>query len=88
MSTFAVYLHQPDAGAWEAIRQNWPNRHFILDERVAFVAPEGIVLTSDVAKTVGVATDADSRLGIVLEISAYFGFDRNDLWEWLSKVRA
>ena len=63
MSTFAVYLDQPDPGAWEALRQNWPERHFILDERVAFVAPEGIVLTSDVARTVGVATDAGGGNG-------------------------
>ena len=88
MSTFAVYLHQPDQGAWDAIRTNWPNRHFILDDRVALVAPAGVTLTADVAKAVGMDAETGSRLGLVVEVSTYFGFNRSDLWEWLSKVGA
>ena len=65
----------------------WPDRYFILDDRLAFIAPEGITLTSDTAETVGVKSEED-LLGVVVEFSSYSGFNRSDLWEWLSKVRA
>ena len=86
MGTYAIFLNQPSQHAWDAIRMKWPDRHFILDDRLAFIAPEGIILTSDIAETVGVKSEED-LLGVVVEFSSYSGFNRSDLWEWLSKVQ-
>lgn len=86
MGTYAIFLNQPSQHAWDTIKMKWPDRHFILDDRLAFIAPEGITLTSDIAETVGVKSEED-LLGVVVEFSSYSGFNRSDLWEWLSKVR-
>ncbi len=87
MSTYAIFLNQPSERAWDTIKKKWPDRHFVLDDRLAFIAPEGITLTSEIAETVGVKSEEGS-LGVVVEFSSYSGFNRSDLWEWLSKVRA
>ena len=85
MSTFAIYLNAPNEAAWSAVRQAWPGRHFILDDRLAFVAPTDDTLTSDIAAHVGM--DAGGPHGVVAEITSYFGYNRPDLWEWMQKVR-
>lgn len=87
MSTYAVFLNAPNQSAWDAIRAEWPGRHFILDDRLAFVAPEGISTTADIANAVGINPET-GRQGIVLEHSVHTGFNRNDLWEWLGKATA
>lgn len=90
MGTYAIFLNQPSQHAWDAIRMKWPDRHFILDDRLAFIAPEGIILTSDIAGIVGVKSEEgvpQGLLGVVVEFSSYSGFNRSDLWEWLSKVQ-
>ena len=86
MSTFAVYLNEPNEAAWERIRTEWPTRHFILDAQLALVAPESMILTSDIAKRIGMDEETGGTRGLVMEISSYFGFNRTDLWEWLRKV--
>lgn len=85
MTTLAVYLNEPNEAAWKTIQSEWPDRHFILDERLAFIAPEGLALTSDVAKKIGLGEN-DSTLGVVMEIESHAGFNRSPLWEWLSKA--
>ncbi len=87
MTVYAVFLNEPSSDAWQALRKEWPNgRHFILTDHMAFVAPEGLTLTSDIAETVGIS-ETTKRLGIVFEWVTHNGFNRSDLWEWLLKVR-
>ena len=85
MSTYAIFLNVPNQDAWEGLKAEWPGRYFIMDDRLAFVAPEGITTTTDIANVVGINQET-ARLGIVLEYSSHTGFNRNDLWEWLGKV--
>ena len=86
MTVYAVFLNQPDDAAWAALAEHWPNgRHFILTGNMAFVAPEGITTTAQIAKAVGIG---EGRLGVVFDWSAHNGFNRSDLWEWLRKVEA
>jgi len=87
MTVYAVFLNEPDETAWAALQEKWPNgRSFILTDNMAFVAPEGIVLTTEISKAVGIGEDND-RLGLVFEWTAHNGFNRGDLWEWLRKVQ-
>lgn len=72
MSVYAVSLNQPDEAAWKALRDAWPGRHFILTDRMAFVAPEGITTTAQIAEAVGIGGESD-LLGLVLEVSAPLG---------------
>ena len=87
MSIYGIVLDEPSEDAWAALADKWPGRHFILDERLAFVAPEGISLTSDPAKVVGMHPDG-KVWGVVLEVATYTGFNRRELWEWFSKVES
>ena len=88
MTVYAVYLNEPDETAWTALREHWPNgRHFILTDNLAFVAPEGIITTSQIAEATGIGEEQE-LLGLVFEWSAHHGFNHSDLWEWLRKVKA
>ena len=87
MSVYAVFLNRADEGAWQALREGWPGRHFILTDHMAFVAPEGISTTAQVSETVGIDSDS-GLLGVVLEVSAYSGFNQTGLWEWLGKAQS
>lgn len=86
MSTFAIVLHAPIEDGWHALTSTWPGRSFIMDDTHAFVAPEGLTLTSDIATALGLNPNT-GRTGIVLEFNSYAGLSRPDFWEWLNKVR-
>ena len=87
MTIYAVFLNKADAPAWQALEEAWPRRHFILNEHMAFVAPEGITTTAEIAEAVGIGEER-GVLGIVFDWSAHYGFNHSDLWEWLGKVQA
>ena len=87
MTIYAIFLNKPDDQAWQALAETWPDRHFVLTENLAFVAPEGITLTGQIAETVGIGGEREV-LGIVFDWNAHNGFNRGDLWEWLRKVQA
>ena len=87
MDTYAIILNDPSTFAWQAIRDAWPERHFLLTERVALVAPEGITLVDDIAERVGIGKEQEI-LGIVIELGNYTGFNRSALWEWMRKVQS
>ena len=53
MSVYLIVLENNDADAWDRLRAKWPSHNLILNERVAFVAPEGITLTTEVCETIG-----------------------------------
>ena len=86
MTVHAVFLNEADEAAWQTLRDKWPSRHFILTDHMAFVAPEGLTLTAEVAEAVGVG-EAAGRLGVVFEWTAHNGYNRSDLWEWLRKMQ-
>ena len=86
MSVFAIVLNEPSQTAWAAVKENWPGTHFILTDRIAFVAPdENIVLTSEIAEKVGM-NDDKNVLGFVMKSAANAGFNKSGLWEWMRAV--
>lgn len=95
MSIYVVILEQPDKKAWAVLKEKWPKRqHYILDGRVAFVAParqhaSEVFLTEDISEALGMGTDTQ-RWGIVAEINrkAIDGWHDQRLWEWVDKVPA
>ena len=88
MSIYFVSLTDPNEEVWKKIKDRWPDRHFILDERRAFVALPGLSVVNDVREPLGI--DTDGRVsGLVAEIdSAINGYARKSLWEWLRKARS
>jgi len=89
MTVYAVFLNDADETARQALQEKWPHgRHFILTDHMAFVAPEGITTTAQIAQAVGIGSGEREVLGIVFEWAAHNGFNRSDLWEWLRKVQA
>ena len=85
MSIYSVFLKEPSSDEWVSLKEKYPNRHFIAGDRLAFVAPEGVSLTSEIGKTVGFDEEKEIA-GIIMEISNYNGYFDADLWEWLSKI--
>lgn len=84
MNINAIILNEPNEAVWQAVCDTWPDdRHYILTDQVAFIAPEGITLTEDIAHHVGMSGDV---LGIVIEYDKYHGFNHSGLWKWLDKV--
>ena len=87
MSIYLVALNQPDEGAWERLKAEWPkSRRYVLTDRLAFIAPEEITLTEDIGEIVGM-NEEHHVTGFVAEIQydAINGWNRQAIWEWLQK---
>lgn len=86
MSIYAIILNKPSELAWERIKSNWPkHRHYFLTNRIAFIAPDEIIITTDIASTVGMNRD-DKVQGIVIEATNRGGWNDKSLIEWFEKV--
>ncbi len=84
MNVYAIVLDEPNENVWEALKRQWPDHHFVLSDRMMFVARDGISVISSISN---VARLHDNNApGLVLEITTYSGFSRPDLWEWLKKA--
>lgn len=86
MSVYLIALNEPGDETWEKVRESWPDRHYILTDRMAFVAPDGIAVTQDIADTLGMNSEHGIS-GIVVELDNYGGFNRSALVEWINKVK-
>ena len=88
MSVYLVALDEPNAGAWRRLEATWPDRHLVLDDRVALVSPDGISLTEEICEAVGMSKDHLVG-GFVAEVNydAFNGWTNPRLWEWLRKYR-
>ena len=87
IAVYAVFLNEPDEAVWQKIQARWPEHHHVVTGNMAFVAPEGIATTADVAEAAGLGEDPEV-LGNVIACSAYDGFHRGDLLEWLKMVKS
>ena len=86
MSVYLVVLHKPDENAWGRLKSAWPDNHYTLTDRIAFVAPDEITLTEKIGDLVGM--DENHKVtGFVAEIQydAINGWNKQALWEWLRK---
>ena len=87
MSIYAVFLNDPDEGAWNRLKAEWPKPdHFIVNDRLAFVAPKEGVTTEEVGDAVGM--DSEHKVsGIVTRVhyNTINGWNRQAVWEWLEE---
>ncbi len=61
MTVYAVFLSEASDAAWQTVREKWPDgRHLILTDHMAFVAPKGLTLTSEIAKAVGIGESVEA----------------------------
>ena len=86
MSIFAIVLNEPTQDGWAVVKEHWPDRHYILTDRVSFVAPDnGTVLTTQIANLLGINKESQVS-GIVIKSAANSGFNDVGLWEWMRAV--
>ena len=82
---YAIYLNEGNNATWGILKEKWPDRHLIVNDRLAFVALDTITTTGNIADTVGMNLESKT-IGIVFQLSAYNGFNSQNIWEWLEKV--
>lgn len=95
MNVYMVVLEKPNEEVWAAIRKKWPDRqHYILDERVAFIALSPsrvrgqVILTEDLSNELGME-EKKKVVGLVLEVpDSINGWQEGTFWEWIEKVSA
>lgn len=83
MSVFPIALVDPDKSAWRKLRDEWPNRHYVLSSRMAFVAPEGISTAQDIGDLVGISTEAEAPAGIVVPLDSHSGVLQSGAVDWI-----
>lgn len=83
---FAVVLDEPDGRVPDRIRKEYANVHQYTDT-FYLVAVDPSVVTRDVAVAAGIKGTNRDATGVVFKLnSAYSGYTRKSLWEWLSDV--
>ena len=85
MNIYAVILNEPDADAWDRLKEAWPSAHYILTDRIAFIGSASVTLTEMISETVGLNEDHEV-LGLVVQLDDYFGYNNPSLWEWMHKM--
>lgn len=86
VSIYAVILKQPDAVAWEKIRERWPDYHYFLSETAAFVAVAGISTIEQIRDEIGL--NSTQRInGVLVEVLTYGGYSDTALGAWLKKAQ-
>ena len=84
---YLVVLRQPNPDIWKRIKEEWPEHHFILDTRSAYIALESVLLTDDLAEKIGM-NEKEKVAGVVVEIAEINGWISKKLWEWIRKVQS
>ena len=85
MAIFVIVLDAPSTTAWEAVKECWPDRHFMHSDRVAYIVDAEWMLTRTVAEKIGIC-DGGLVWGLVIEVKHYSGTADRTLVEWLSKT--
>ena len=85
MSLYTIILEEPNAAVWKAVRSCWPNHHYILNDVVAFVAPEGISNLAKISTAIGLGDELDAS-GMVFRCSRYSGYATETWVDWLDEA--
>lgn len=87
MSIYLVALNEDTQDGWRVLKQQWPGRFYILNDHLAFVAPQDVNEADRIATILGMS-DQKQVAGFVLELSGEFqGYNDNALWDWIDKVQ-
>ena len=83
---YLVALKDPDPEKWEVVRRNFnKGRNYIIDDKVAFIAPEQPTSTGEISHRLGLTSEGGGT-GFVLFVGApvlMAGRHNSDLWEWV-----
>ena len=80
-----IVLDDPNRAVWGKVKEGWPNRNLLLTDRLAFIAPEKITLTREVADHLGFNNSEKIR-GLVVQFDHRAGFHESRFIEWLENV--
>ena len=84
MQVFAVFGMTDSAKIIRQAQEKYPNDHKPIDANSFLVAARGMT-SQEVAESIGL----DKERGIVVAVTAYYGFHNRDIWEWMGiKERA
>ena len=79
-----LVLNEPNENSWQRIREGWPDRHYFLTDRIAFVTTEDLILTQQISTKVGMNKE-DRISGLVIEATNRSGWNDSGFVEWLGK---
>lgn len=86
MNLYAIVLNEPNEQSWAKLKEEWPEQHYVLTERIAFlVAGNGSTTTRSIGDQLGMNNEK-AVTGIVVHSAAINGWNRADLWEWVRNV--
>ena len=88
---YLVALTEQDADVWTKIKSEWPERHYIINETLAFVSisPNGVSAPSSICERVGINAEMGKALGLVLRVnpSALAGALPTPAVDWLREAQ-
>ena len=87
MSVYLISLVEKDKLAWDRLSKRWPDRHHIVNDMLAFVVPPGVSTVQDVRDELGISTEPDAPVGIVVLLDLYSGALDTNTVEWLNAAQ-
>ena len=91
MTVYLVALTGKDDEAWTKIKAEWPERHYMISDTLAFVSvsPNGVSAPSSICERIGINAAAGNALGLVLRInlSALAGTLPTPAVDWLREAQ-
>ncbi len=90
VSVFLIALAKPDATAWSRLRDNWPDRHRVVSDTLAMVAPDGILSAAQIKEIVGIGVGDAEPAGLVVDMPRFglSGALDTASAQWLRKAAA
>ena len=68
MSVFLIALAEPDETAWSRLRDKWPDRHRVISDTLAMVAPGGVFSAMQIKEAVGIGVGDAEPAGLVVDV--------------------
>lgn len=86
MNLYVIVLNEPNENAWAKLKKEWPDQHYELTDRVAFLSVEnGNLTTRAIGDRIGMNNE-ETVIGFVVQSGAINGWNSADLWEWIRNV--
>jgi len=85
MPLYVVILTRENPETWEKLKGQWPDDHFVVDDRQAFVVCND--LTGEIAEKLGL-TPNEGGSGLVIQMDYYAGIGPQNAVEWVNKKKS
>lgn len=88
MAIYLIALTHPRTDVLERVEKLWAGNHFKITDSLILVAP-AVASSRTIAEQIGISTDEDKAMGIVLELSEKFaGVLPSNSVDWYNNARA